>query len=62
MSFNMSIFSMSETDKKRPFIYGLPKILVTELGTEPETFVVIRPAFQPYAYVPLLSLSANTRN
>lgn len=60
MSFNLSIFSMSKTDKLRDFFYGLPKVLVAELGIETETFaVVIRPPFQPYAYVSVLNLFAN---
>lgn len=51
---------MSKTDKLRDFFYGLPKVLVVELGIETETFaVVIRPPFQPYAYVSVLSLFAN---
>lgn len=38
MSFNLSIFSMGKTDELRDFFYGLPKILVVELGIETETF------------------------
>lgn len=53
---------MSKTDKLRDFLI-LPKLLVLELGMETETFaVLLRPPFQPHAYVSVLGLFSNTCN